>query len=278
MAWYNDDTRRAYVATYTDEKSMQAEVEVASLSGFIAQSTTRRGKEWTVTYHRNERELARVHLQTAVGAIATARNTLTEARDKAAHAQTVVESLFHAALTERSNPTQLEQKLLRGCGDLVTARQEVIAKCESTIAALASLQKVRSDAAREQVTLPQAEFDLDVEIAQLNVEIQQQRNQLGLERSLQHAQQTVVRVVQVWQRSVGEKWGADQQHAKVANKLAILKMTPKSDTKNKATTLEAQKAMHQAKLEKLDVQLQENEDLLLKELQIRDRFASSVFR
>jgi hypothetical protein len=41
--WYHDPTRLTYVATYTDEKTMQREVEAAAQNGWMPQGTTATG-------------------------------------------------------------------------------------------------------------------------------------------------------------------------------------------------------------------------------------------
>ena len=46
--WYNDPTRLTYVATYTDERAMQKEVEAAAQRGWIPQGTTATGSHINV--------------------------------------------------------------------------------------------------------------------------------------------------------------------------------------------------------------------------------------
>lgn len=46
--WYNDPTRLSYVATYTNEKVMQQEVEAASKCGWMPQGTTATGSHINV--------------------------------------------------------------------------------------------------------------------------------------------------------------------------------------------------------------------------------------
>jgi acyl-CoA thioesterase FadM len=282
MAWYHDNTRQTYVTTYRDERSMRAEVEAAAGVGFVTQTMARRGNQWTVTYHRDERTWARIQVETALEQVNRERAKLDQAKGKTGTLVAEIEPRFRAARAETSNPTQLEQRLLKSITDLIAARQAANAQRRMVLASHSALKSARDAAAKLQVEVPHADIN-EAETATLSSEIDDEMKHLEGDQALQRAQQSVVKAAQEWQKVVGDRWGA---HGKVTNAargiaaIATPLVTAQSilsrSSDSKVQAAQTEHAKRQAQLEALDALLQQREGALLHELEARDNCVAVV--
>lgn len=276
MAWYDDNTRKSYVATYKDEKSMRSEVEAAAHKGFVTQAMTRKGNEWTVSYQRDDRAWARIQVEQALQNLDAERGKLLQAASKVSTLEADLQSRFRAARTETSNPTQLEQRLLKAVTDLIAARKAANTQRQVLIASYPQLAAVRDEATRMQVQVQGADRDVDAETAPLKAEIDAEGRRILSDEDLQRKQQAVVKQVQEWQRIVGDRWGAQSKLARLQAKSGSLMKQPMNSTSLQpppptVSKAEAELTRLQVRLNVLETQLQHCESDLLRELEARDK-------
>lgn len=273
MAWYQDSSRKTYVATYQNDKVMRAEVEAAAQFGFLTQAIAHNRSQITVTYQRDERAWARIQVETALSQLQAAKNRTQAAQTKTFSLTNEVATRLRAARNETSNPTQLEQKLLKAISDCITARQAAISESQSLMSAYALLTTARDEAAKLHVVVPQAEIDVPSEYDRIRAEIEQENIRLGQDQSLRESQQRVVSQVQTWQKAVGDRWGARSKLAGAEKALARASTATTGATSagSHSQTAEAKRAQHQARLAELDGILQEREAALLTVLEGRDK-------
>lgn len=283
MTWYQDNTRKTYVATYKDEKSMRAEVEAAARFGFVTQAITRQRNEWTVTYHRDEYTWARIQVENALQQLSQERSKLEETKFRIERLQSGLQSRFRAARNETSNPSQLEQQLLKSISDLVSARHAANEQRQTLLNAYILLRMRRTEAAKLHVDVPQANINIEAESALLSKEIDAEILLLQPEETLQTSQQQVLKAVQEWQKTVGNKWRTHAKVSKTEKQVTAVRTIPATaDTKaantaaSKTRSAEIKLAKHQTNLGAIESLWEQQEEYLLRQLETRDRDIAAV--
>lgn len=283
MEWYQDQTRKTYVVTYRNEKEMRTQLELAAHYGFVSQAMTRKGQEWTVTFHRDERTWARLQVEQALAQVHQEQAKLQQTEDRIAGLQNALQSSFRAARTQTSNPTELEKKLHKSITDLIAARNAANAQRLLVLNAYTSLSARRAEAAKLQVEVPQADINVEAESAPIRSESAREGQRLEREQALQQTQQQVLKAVQEWQKVVGDWWGANTRVAKIESKVAgartstttVDTQVPAADN-SKARAAEVELTKHRTKAEALETLLQQREADLLLYLEARDRDVAAV--
>lgn len=278
MNWYEDTKRRTYVATYSIEKLMRAEVEAAARFGFVTQTMAHTGKVWTVTYHRDERAWARIQVENALQQLSQEQEKLHQAKSKINGLQSDLQARFRAARNETSNPTQLEKRLLQAITDLIAARNAANLQRQAVLTSYATLKTARAEAAKLQIEVPQADRDVEAESAPIRSEMNAEEHYLERELALQRVQENVLKAVQEWQKVVGDHWGAAGKVSGAEKKAAshqaaatTVDLKAASAAEAKARAAEAELARHKTKLGAMEALLQQQEAELLRQLAARDR-------
>ncbi len=278
-AWYQDNSRKTYVATYTNEKTMRAEVEASAKFGWVTQTmaSSRKG-QWTVSYLKDERARVRIQAEEAFGQVGEMRGKLVQAVGKVSALEAAVRQRFQGVRTETSNPTQLEQRLLKSIKELVSARQAAITQRNLVLGAYGTLQSAYEEAENMRVDVSHVKTDIPPEMAALRQDIGIESERLQRDRALQEVQEAVVKPVQDWQIAVGNQWGARSKIAKADQQLAKTQQSPAAggnetqatSANAKTRSLRAERVKHEESLRSAETLVQQREAALVGCLQARD--------
>jgi DNA repair exonuclease SbcCD ATPase subunit len=278
MAWYEDKTRKTYVATYSSERLMRSEVEAAARFGFVTQDVAPHKQGWTVTYYRDERRWARIQVEQALKQISLERDKLRQMESKIVGLRGDLQARFQAARKEASSPTKLESALLKAISDLISDRRAANTQRQTVLATYRTLDTARAEAAALKEEILQANLiDIDKESAPLRRKFAEEEQQLQQEEALRQAQQAVLKAVQAWQNAIGDRWGlhgkvegADKKLTSTSTLLTAADARESGKIATKVRAAEAELAKHQTKLETIETVLQQRENYLLRELEARD--------
>lgn len=278
-AWYQDNTRKTYVATYMNERVMRAEIEAAAKFGWITQTMASSHKgQWTVSYIKDEQARVRIQAEDAFRQLGEQRSKLVQAVGKVHSLETDTRQRFHAVRMETGNPTQLEQKLLKTIKELVTARQAAITQRNVVIGAYGMLQSAHQEAEKLRVDVSHVKADFSSETATLRQEIATESGILQRERAIQEAQEAVVKPVQDWQRAIGDHWGTRSKGFKASQKLASIQQNPAAGEdgapaiglNTSAQAVQAEQAKHEEAIRTAEALVQQREAVLVERLKTRD--------
>ena len=227
MAWYDDNKRMTYVATYKNDKEMRKDVEQAAKHGFVPQhqtgqsameggligafgvtlgsATTRHS--FTLSYVRDPRWLVRQRLEEVRKPLAKLERAATNARGDASQRALEVERLLAAQVALTAVDGSGESQLLKAFQQLSRARTDAQKKLESFRVALDSAWVAEDAATNIGVSLDSTPYPRDMGV-QLRAEMHSHAQRNELESRLARAQEELV-------RQIGEvdKWQGRLQEA-----------------------------------------------------------------
>jgi len=230
MAWYNDKSRKTYVATYKNEKDMRKDVEEAVKFGWMLQDSaaigghinvgrtvlpavatgglsllfgaSRSKDKVTVTYVRDERWLARNAVDEALRGYRDVQQGMRDGIARERSERGTLEARIKASEEidgfEREAPEKDLETALR---QSIKITGSALEQCQKMPAKAATLREALQQATRVGADPPQMSFDPDAEALQVKADIDRLAGWLRQEQELLTSQQNVMKLLHEWREA-----------------------------------------------------------------------------
>jgi len=230
MAWYNDKSRKTYVATYKNEKDMRGDVEEAVKFGWTLQNSaaigghinvgrtvapavltgglsllfgaSRSKDKVTVTFVRDERWLARHAVDEALRGYRDVQQGMRDGIARERSERDTLEARIKASEEidgfEREAP---EKDLETALKQSIKTTGSALEQCQKMPAKAAALREALQQATRVGADLPQMSFDPDAEALQVKADIDRLAGWLRQEQELLTCQQNTMKLLHEWQEA-----------------------------------------------------------------------------